>query len=75
VEPSIRSVYARDDAPGYLIRLGTGSYTTFIIAPYMPVGKNLVLEPYVGFGGGFNKWDASSTLVGSISLHYKIGRK
>lgn len=57
-----------------VLRLGTGSYTNFFIAPIIPAGKYLVIEPFLGFGGS-SKYSSGETTVGSINLHYKFGQK
>jgi hypothetical protein len=65
---------------GGAIRIGTASYTGIFIAPIIPIGKHLLIEPYIGgFAGILNEGseykDQKTNFVGSISLRYKFGKK
>jgi prolipoprotein diacylglyceryltransferase len=60
---------------GAKLRIGTGSYAGLFIAPSIPAGKNILIEPYLGglagLGGNGNK----NNFVGSLSLHYAFNKK
>lgn len=58
-----------------IVKLGTGAYTAFYIAPVIPIGKVFTLEPIIGLGGNGINFSRASTTMGSVSLHYKVGRK
>ena len=60
---------------GSILRIGTGSYVSMFFAPSIVAGKNFVIEPYFGFGGGINRYTKAETLIGAINVHYKFNRK
>lgn len=69
---------------GGVIRIGTASYLTFYVAPSIPAGNHFVIEPVIGFGGGYgtSSWygfgggsRAESGFMGSINLHYKFSKR
>jgi prolipoprotein diacylglyceryltransferase len=63
------------------IKFGTSTSTAFFTSSYIPIGKNFVMEPYLGFGGSFllkalsSDYDKTTGFVGSMNLHYKFGKK
>jgi prolipoprotein diacylglyceryltransferase len=68
---------------GGAFRFGVASNACIFIAPTFPIGKVLVIEPFIGgslFGKEtsndvFEKITLESNFVGSVSLRYKFGRK
>ncbi|MEO5599296.1 MAG: prolipoprotein diacylglyceryl transferase family protein [Cyclobacteriaceae bacterium] len=75
---------------GGAFRIGTASFAGLFLAPSFPVGKNLVIEPYLGFFNGFdglcqkdlgffNGFDGlyqkETNFTGAFSVRYKFNLK
>ena len=61
---------------GSVLRFGTSSFSGFFIYPSIVLKEQFILEPWIGFGGGFfNSYDKASSVTGSVSLHYKFNKK
>ena len=66
---------------GGAVRIGTASYAGLFIAPSLPLGKNLIIEPYIGFLRGFHwnyfhwGYEEESNFTGALSLRYKFNFK
>jgi phosphatidylglycerol:prolipoprotein diacylglycerol transferase len=62
---------------GGAFRIGTASFAGVFLAPSFPVGKNVIIEPYIGFLRGFLHltYDEESNFTGAISLRYKFNFK
>jgi hypothetical protein len=61
---------------GGAFRIGTASFAGLFLAPSFPAGKNLIIEPYLGFFNGFGGlYDEESNFTGALSLRYKFNFK
>ena len=59
---------------GGVLRLGTASNASFYLGSSFTLGKNLILDPYVGLGPGLFANGEANKNVAAISLHYKFAR-
>ena len=61
---------------GGAFRIGTASFAGLFIAPSFPIGKNFIVEPFLGGLNGFEGfYDKESNFTGAISLRYKFNIK
>lgn len=62
---------------GGAFRIGTASFAGIFLAPSFPAGKNVIIEPYVGFLKGFHGslYKEESNFTGALSLRYKFNFK
>ena len=73
--------FDKNNANSGAIKFGTSTSTAFFASSYIPIGKQFVMEPYLGFGGSFllkgftSEYDKTTGFVGSMNLHYKFNKK
>jgi prolipoprotein diacylglyceryltransferase len=61
---------------GGAFRIGTATYSGIFVSPSFPAGKNLIIEPYIGFLRGFSgNFQKESNFTGALSLRYKFNHK
>jgi len=64
-----------------IVRIGTSSASGVFFSSTVPIGKSLVIEPYIGLAQSFvlkglnSNYDENSGTVGSVALHYKLNKK
>ena len=62
-----------------VFRIGTSSATALFLSPSIPLGKHLVVEPYVGFLGSaymaLAGYENNMGFVGAVNLQYKFSRR
>ena len=74
--------FNRNRANSGVIRVGTSTATGIFFSSSIPIGRNFILEPYIGVAESFmakNIYSAdyggNDGFVGSMNLHYKFNRK
>jgi prolipoprotein diacylglyceryltransferase len=62
-----------------VIRIGTSTATGIFVSPSIPIGKHLIMEPYVGFlGSGYmllEEFEDNMGFVGALNLQYKFAKR
>ena len=61
-----------------VFRIGVSTATGLFLSPSIPIGKHLVMEPYVGFLGSLymvaEGYEDNMGIVGALSFQYKFAK-